>query len=160
MKAIMIQKSLAVVVFAVIALAAGAQEHQTYNGPFGRDNAGTATYSYYTGDVWTCRLNRPSEKWINCIRYADGKLQESYTENMQTGDRNGHIKGAAADDGLVGPHCWQKSTSCCFSHTTTRRCPSAAVSPLSSRHIITGFRMPRAISMVSSATVDTTKIDR
>ena len=222
MKAIMIQKSLAVAVFSVIALAAGAQEHQTYNGPFGRDNAGTATYSYYTGDdgkrmfdgkytykrvdkrnggstytetgqykddkleglwtltfnglmnsnkvmakitlnykdgllhgpmnyswretedgktttkqytiqfnegyltgkasnlkldmqilsfafdenhqpsgLWTCRLNRPSEKWINCIRYADGKLQESYTENMQTGDRNGYSR-VAADDGLVG----------------------------------------------------------
>ena len=37
MKASMIQRSLAVVVFSVIALAAGAQEHQTYNGPFGHN---------------------------------------------------------------------------------------------------------------------------
>ena len=27
-----------------------AQEHKTYSGVFGKDNAGTATYSYYTGD--------------------------------------------------------------------------------------------------------------
>ncbi len=222
MKASMIQKSLAVVAFSVIAQAAGAQEHQTYNGPFGNDNAGTATYSYYTGDdgrrmfdgkytykridkrnggstytetglykddkleglwtlsfngsingnkvvakitlsykngllngpmnyswqetedgktttkqytlqfnegyltgkatnikldmqiisyafdenhqpkgLWTCRLNRPSEQWMYCIRYADGKLLESYTENMATGDRTGQ-RTAGADDSDVG----------------------------------------------------------
>lgn len=51
MKRRMIQRSLVVAVFAAIALTVNAQqEHQTYNGPFGRGNAGTATYSYYTGD--------------------------------------------------------------------------------------------------------------
>ena len=52
--------------------------------------------------LWTCRLNRPSEQWMFCIRYADGKLQESYTENMQTGDRTGQRTGVGADDGEVG----------------------------------------------------------
>ena len=52
--------------------------------------------------LWTCRLNRPSEQWMFCIRYADGKLQESYTENMQTGDRTGQPTGVGADDGEVG----------------------------------------------------------
>ena len=42
----MIQRSLVVAVFAAIALTVNAQhEHQTYNGPFVRNNAGTATYS-------------------------------------------------------------------------------------------------------------------
>ena len=224
MKRRMIQRSLAVAVFAAIALTVNAQhEHQTYNGPFGHNNAGIATYSYYTGDdgrrmfdgkytykridkrnggstytetgqykddkleglwtlsfngsmngnkvvakitlnykngllngpmnyswreteggktttkqyafqfnegyltgkakdlkldmqifsfafdenhqpcgLWTCRLNRPSEQWMFCIRYADGKFQESYTENMQTGDRTGQRTGVGADDGEVG----------------------------------------------------------
>ena len=223
MKRRMIQRSLAVAVFSVIALAAGAQERQTYNGPFGHNNAGIATYSYYTGDdgrrmfdgkytykridkrnggstytetgqykddkleglwtlsfngsmngnkvvakitlnykngllngpmnyswreteggktitkqyafqfhegyltgkakelkldmqifsfafdenhqpcgLWTCRLNRPSEQWTFCLRYADGKLQESYTENVATGDRTGQRSGVGADDGEVG----------------------------------------------------------
>ena len=52
--------------------------------------------------LWTCRLNRPQDQWIYTLRYADGALQESYTENEPTGDRNGLSKGAAADDGLVG----------------------------------------------------------
>jgi len=51
MKRRMIQRSLAVAVFAAIALTVNAQhEHQTYSGPFGHNNAGIATYSYYTGD--------------------------------------------------------------------------------------------------------------
>jgi hypothetical protein len=51
MKRRMIQRSLVVAVFAAIALTVNAQqEHQTYNGTFGRGNAGTATYSYYM--VW------------------------------------------------------------------------------------------------------------
>jgi hypothetical protein len=224
MKEKTILRNLAVAVFAAIALTVNAQhEHQTYNGPFGRGNSGTATYSYYTGDdgrrmfdgkytykkvdkrnggstytetgqykddkleglwtltfngsmygnkvvakitlnyknglldgpmnyswreteggktntkqyvlqfhegyltgkasnikldmqiisyafdenhqpsgLWTCRLNRPSEQWMFCIRYADGKLQESYTENMATGDRTGQRSGVGADDGEVG----------------------------------------------------------
>ena len=82
MKAIMIQKSLAVVVFAVIALAAGAQEHQTYNGPFGRDNAGTATYSYYTGlDLQTQPSIRKVDKLYSLCRWqVAGELHGEHAD--------------------------------------------------------------------------------
>ena len=223
MKTFKIQNCLVVTMLLFTTMVAHAQEHQTYSGPFGDDNAGTVTYSYYIGDdgqrlfdgkytykrvdkrnggstytetgqykndkldglwtltfngsmygnkvvakitlnykngllhgpmnyswreteggktttkqyvlqfhegyltgkvkdlkldmqifsfafdenhqpsgLWTCRLNRPSEQWMYCIRYADGKLQESYTENMQTGDRTGQRTGVGADDGEVG----------------------------------------------------------
>ena len=35
---------------AMMVMNANAQEHKTYSGPFGKDNGGTATYSYYTGE--------------------------------------------------------------------------------------------------------------
>ena len=219
MKTFKIQRSLVVTMLLFTTMATCAQEHQTYNGPFGHNNAGTATYSYYTGDdgrrmfdgkytykrldkrnggstytetgqykddkldglwtlsftgsmngnkvmakitlnykdgllhgpmnyswretedgktktkqytilfhegcltgkqtkvvldmkvfsyefdenhlphgIWTCKLNRPSEMFVHCLRYNHGQLMENYYENLSTGDRGGQGR----DDYPVG----------------------------------------------------------
>ena len=102
--------------------------------------------------IWTCRLNRPSEQWTFCLRYADGKLQESYTENMATGDRTGQRTGVGADDGEVGRPC--------YSLMATRRCPSAAVSIKNNSRTIPGLSTPRATSMGSWVIKDTITTNR
>jgi len=37
--------------------------------------------------VWSCKLDRKQEQYINCLRYDHGKLVNAYAENITTGDR-------------------------------------------------------------------------
>ena len=102
MKASMIQRSFVVAVFAAIALTVNAQhEHQTYNGPFGRDNAGTATYSYYTGDdgrrmfdgKYTYkRIDKRNggSTYTETGQYKDDKLEGLWTLSFN-GSMNGNV---------------------------------------------------------------------
>ena len=50
MKTFKIQNCLVVTMLLFTTMVAHAQEHQTYSCPFGHNNAGTVTYSYYIGD--------------------------------------------------------------------------------------------------------------
>jgi hypothetical protein len=72
----------------VMTMGANAQEHQTYSGQFGKNNAGTATYSYYTGE--------------DGRRMFDGKYTYKKTVN-QTGNSASYTEtGQYKDDRLDG----------------------------------------------------------
>ena len=59
---------------------------------------GTYIFSYEFDEnhqpngLWTCKLNRPSQQNVDCLRYDHGTLVENYYENEATGDRGGKRK--------------------------------------------------------------------
>lgn len=128
-----IKRSLAVALLSAAALAVNAQEQQTYSGEFGRNNEGTATYTYYTNSEGRRMFDgkysfKKTDSRNGGATYTEvGQYKDDKLEGLWTLSFSGNLQGEKTvlkvtlnyKDGLLdGPmHFSKKVTS--FGKTTT-----------------------------------------